>query len=167
MPSVSAAASASVSIRNQVFPPGASQTYLMHPPNFPMASRYREPSGRCSIIGGGRNAGKAGSATRSDHYSSIFRRVADLLRFVRRTTGGTGRFRPISPQRYQGGHDCRAEKQPDNTEGFQAAENPQQHPQERQTCGAADDGRPNRMIGDKDDDETKTEDRRAGDRTSR
>src|SRR5207253_894681 len=119
MPSVSTAASASVSIRNQVFPPGASQTYFMHPPNFPRASRDREPSGRRSIIGGGQRAGKAGSATRSDHYSSILCRVADLLRFVQGTAGW---FRPIPPQRDQRGDDCRAEKQPDDAKALQPAE---------------------------------------------
>src|SRR5215472_1377377 len=33
---------------------------------------YREPSGGCGIICGGRRAGKAGSSTRIDDYSSIF-----------------------------------------------------------------------------------------------
>jgi hypothetical protein len=44
-------ASESVSIRNQVFPPGASQTYLMHPSqNSYDELGSRTIRGRCSII---------------------------------------------------------------------------------------------------------------------
>ena len=60
--------------------------------------------------------------------AAFFRRVADLLRFAHGATAGTGHFGLIPPKRDQCGHDCRAEKQPDNAKRLQPAENPQQHP---------------------------------------
>src|SRR5277367_3636044 len=72
MISDSLAASASVSIRNQVFPARASQTYFMHPPIFLSTGWDRQPfaAGAPPSVEG-RRAGTAGPVIRTDQYTSI------------------------------------------------------------------------------------------------
>src|ERR1700756_5033537 len=114
MLSDSLAASASVSIRNQVFPPGASQTYFMHPPTF-HTTPSREPSAARAALSAEDNMPTRRSRDSSDHYSSIFSIRCPAVTFfwggpegdirpglnVLRP-GGVG---PFPPQRDQCGHD--------------------------------------------------------------
>src|SRR5207249_2241147 len=137
----SLAASASVSIRNQVFPPGASQTYFMHPPTFHTMSGVANRRGQALHYQRRTTSRQGQVRVRIAYYSINFSRVLRNGEFFLRASGqgsvsrsgplwptrgrrvacrmGVG---PFSPQRDQRGHDRWAEKQPQNPEGFQSAE---------------------------------------------
>src|SRR6185312_3168339 len=62
---------------------------------------------------------------------------------------------PFPPQRYQGHHQRRTQKQTQDSNSSQSAEKSQKHPKERQLSIAADQDRADEMIGDEDHDAAK------------
>src|SRR5689334_6133346 len=143
----SATASASVSMRNHVLLPGASQTYLMSPPNMASgANRHRE--------GGHAMSREAKSGLRNESIATsahlpLLGGFVDLPGYIRRIIGCFG---PLTPQRDERCHQRRPQKQSQEAERLEPAENTEQHPQERQSRGTADQDGAHKMIGDEHND---------------
>src|SRR3954447_4172571 len=76
-------------------------------------------------------------------------------------------FGPFAPQRNERRHHRRAEKQSEKAERLQPAEDSEQHPQKRQSRGAADQYRADKMIGDEHDDAAADDDDDAAGRVPR
>src|SRR5579863_2224285 len=169
MISDSATASASLSIRNHVLPPDASQTYLMLPPSWlPESTGIARVGMRCSEQQNPESGvcqqqpavtaihrGQAGASAENNgrEHSAPARpagapaRSAPRGRRARRNVDPR-RLGPLAPQRDERRHDCWAEKQAEKPHRFQPAEQPQQDQQEGQPRGAPDQDRADEVIGD-------------------
>src|SRR5437762_12808444 len=147
MVSDSATASDSVSMRNHVLPPGASQTYLMIPPNMASGvSRHRE--GGHAMSREAKSGLRNESTARSAHLP-LLGGCIDLPGYVRTIIGCFG---PLAPQRDESSHQRRPQQQSEQAERLEPAENAEQHPQEPQSRGAADQDGANEMAGDEHND---------------
>src|SRR5579872_3618217 len=178
MVSDSASASPSVSMRNQVLPPGASHTYLMLPPDSEPGAPASRMAG-CDVVEAKSRRGGLSTATSAAALPGArlprlalnpprparaqgrraARRAPQRRRLLRR-------LGPFAPQRDQGGHHRRPDEEAEDAKALQPAEDAQQHPQERQPHRSADQHGPHEMVGDEDDDAAGDDDHDAADRVA-